>query len=481
MEKILNFIGGEFRPPRSGEFFEKDEPAKGKPYLLVPDSDERDVADAVAAAKAAAPAWAAMPTERRSRILNKLADLLERDGEELARAESRDNGKPISLSRAVDAPRGAANFRFFAAGAVAFHGESFVTDTRALNYTEYQPVGVVATISPWNLPLLSLTWKIAPALATGNAVIAKPSEVTPMTAHLLCERAREAGLPPGVLNVVHGTGPKAGGPLTMHPDVRAISFTGSTATGRRIAESTAGSFKKLSLEMGGKNANVVFADCDFEKAIEGTLRSSFLNQGQVCLCGSRILVERAIYEKFRDALVARAKAMRVGDPFDEKTEQGALVSRAHREKVVACLKIARDEGGKFLCGGEAVKPAGDCADGFFLAPTLIEGLGPATRTNQEEIFGPVATLAPFDTEEEALAIANDVRYGLSASVWTTNVARATRVSRRLECGIVWVNTWNFRDLRTPFGGIKESGVGREGGMEALRFFTEVKNVCLATE
>lgn len=481
MEKILNFIGGEFLPPRAGHFLENDEPALGRPYSLVPDSDETDVEEAVRAAAAAFPEWSATPVETRSRLLLKLADLLARDLDEFARAESRDNGKPMALARAMDIPRSEANFRFFASAIVSFHGESYHSDRRALNYTEHSPLGVVACISPWNLPLYLLTWKLAPALAAGNTVVAKPSEVTPMTAYLLCKRAVEAGLPPGVLNVVHGTGLRCGGPLTLHPAVKAISFTGSTATGRRIAETTAGQFKKLSLEMGGKNANIVFADADFERALETTVRSSFLNQGQICLCGSRILVERPIYEKFRDALVERARALTPGDPLLDSTQQGALVSRPHFEKVISCLNTAREEGGRVLCGGEPHRLPGAHTNGFFLAPTLIEGLGPQSRTNQEEIFGPVATLTPFDREEEAVRLANSTRYGLSASVWTRDLSRAHRVASRLESGLVWVNTWMFRDLRTPFGGVKESGLGREGGVDALRFFTEVKNICIALE
>jgi aminomuconate-semialdehyde/2-hydroxymuconate-6-semialdehyde dehydrogenase len=348
-----------------------------------------------------------------------------------------------------------------------------------LNYTESSPLGVIGCISPWNLPLYLLTWKIAPALVTGNTVVAKPSEVTPMTAYLLSRRAHEAGLPPGVLNIVHGLGPKVGEPMIAHPLVKAISFTGSTLTGRKIAQSAAATFKKVSLEMGGKNANVVFADCDFEKALETTLRSSFANQGQICLCGSRIFVEKSIYNKFRDELVARTKKLKQGDPLKAETEQGSLVSKVHWEKVLACVKKAKDEGGKILCGGEIPKLDAELAKGYYLEPTLIEGLDHLSQTNQEEIFGPVATLIPFDKEEDAIAMANSTRYGLSASVWTQDVKRAHRVARRLDSGLVWVNTWMMRDLRTPFGGVKESGIGREGGMDALRFCTEVKNICIS--
>lgn len=481
MEKILNFIGGEFREPRSGRFVDNVDPSRGKPYSLLADSDAADVEAAVAAAREAFPAWSRTPAGKRAQILNRMADLIQERFAEFVRAESRDNGKPVSVAAEVDIPRSQTNLRYFASAIVQFHGESFQTDTRAINYTEYSPLGVVACISPWNLPLYLLTWKVAPALAAGNTVVAKPSEVTPMTAFLLCQVAKDAGLPPGVLNMVHGTGPNVGTPLTSHPDVKAVSFTGSTATGRRIAEVTAGRFTRVSLEMGGKNANIVFADAPFEKALETTVRSSFANQGQICLCGSRIFVERPIYEKFRDALAAKARALRHGDPLDENTQQGALVSAAHYEKVLGHLRGAIERGGKVVCGGERPKLAGELAGGYFLQPTLIEGLPASDVANQEEIFGPVATLIPFDREDEVIAMANGTRYGLAASVWTSDLQKAHRVARSLESGLVWLNTWMLRDLRTPFGGVKESGVGREGGMEALRFFSEVKNVCLAME
>lgn len=479
MEKILNYIGGEFVPPLSGKFVENVEPASGRAYNLIPDSDEKDVIKAVTAAKLAFPAWSETPVAERSRILFRMADLIRDDLKNLAESESRDNGKPVSLSSTLDIPRSEANLRFFASAITQFHGESFVSDTHALNYTTSAPLGVVACISPWNLPLYLFTWKVAPALAAGNTVVAKPSEVTPMTAYLFSKIAQKAGLPPGVLNVVHGTGPRVGGPLTTHPEIKAISFTGSTQTGRTIAESTARQFKKLSLEMGGKNANIIFADADFEKALETTVRSTFSNQGQICLCGSRILIEKSIYNKFRDRLVERAKNLKMGDPLDPKTEQGALVSKAHWQKVMACIETAKKEGGKILCGGGPGKMSGHLAQGFYIEPTLIEGLDAFCSTNQEEIFGPVATLMPFENENEAIEMANSTRYGLSASVWTSDVKKAHRVAAKLDSGLVWVNTWMFRDLRTPFGGMKESGIGREGGMEALKFFSETKNICVS--
>ncbi len=478
MEKILNYIGGEFVPPISGKFEENIEPARGQAYSLIPDSDEKDVERAVTAAKKAFPAWSQAPVAERSKILMKMADLINENLKSLAEAESRDNGKPVSLSMSLDIPRSEANLRFFAAAITQFHGESFVSDTKAVNYTTSIPLGVVACISPWNLPLYLFTWKIAPALAAGNTVVAKPSEVTPMTAYLFTKLAQKAGLPPGVLNVVHGTGAKVGGPLTSHHDIKAVSFTGSTLTGRKIAEGTAGQFKKLSLEMGGKNANIIFADADLEKALETTLRSTFSNQGQICLCGSRILIEKGIYNKFRDRLVEKAKKLKIGDPLKSETEQGALVSKAHWEKVMGCIETAKKEGGTVLCGGRAAKVEG-FSHGYFIEPTLIEGLDERSFTNQEEIFGPVATLIPFENVHEAVEIANSTRYGLSASIWTTDVTKAHAVAALLDSGLVWVNTWMFRDLRTPFGGMKESGVGREGGMEALKFFSETKNICIS--
>lgn len=476
--KILNLIGGELLAPQTGRYLDNFEPAKGSVYSQVPDSGSEDVACAITAAKKAFPGWSATPVAVRSKYLQKLSNLIERDLDSLAIAEARDSGKPVSLAKSLDVPRSATNLSFFASAISEFTGETFTTDTRAINETVFSPLGVVACISPWNLPLYLFTWKIAPALAAGNTVVAKPSEVTPMTAFLFSKLVIEAGLPPGVVNIVHGTGPGVGEPLIKHPDVKAVSFTGSTATGRRIAEQTSSTFKKVSLEMGGKNANIIFADADFDKALETTVRSSFSNQGQICLCGSRIFIERSVYARFRDALVEKARALKIGDPLNPQTEQGALVSKSHWEKVTLAISEARKAGGKVLCGGKV--PEG-FASGYFLEPTLIEGLDHMCATNQEEIFGPVATLIPFDSEDEVIEMANSTRYGLSASVWTTNRERGERVARKLESGIVWINTWMLRDLRTPFGGIKESGVGREGGMYALRFFSEVKNICVAVE
>ncbi len=477
MEYLSNYIDGALCAPLHQGWIDNINPATGEVFSRVPDSDADDVDKAVAAAEKAFPAWSGLPAEERSRWLLRLARLIDRHAEALARDESTDNGKPVALARRVDIPRAAKNFRFFATAILHAATEAHPTP-EALNYTLRQPLGVVGCISPWNLPLYLFTWKIAPALAAGNCVVGKPSEVTPLTAFRLAELCLEAGLPPGVLNIVHGYGAKAGAALVAHPRVQAVSFTGGTRTGATIARAAAPQFKKLSLELGGKNPNILFADCRYDEALETAVRAAFTNQGEICLCGSRIFVERPLYARFRDDFVRRVEALRVGDPLDEGTDVGAVVSEAHLEKILSYIELANDEGGTVLCGGHRVRLEGRCAGGFFVAPTVIEGLGPDCRVNQEEIFGPVATLIPFDTEEEVLAWANGTPYGLAAILWTENLSRAHRLAARLEAGIVWVNCWMLRDLRTPFGGMKQSGVGREGGWEALRFFTEAKNVCI---
>ena len=478
MEHLKNYINNELVEPTSKKYLDNYEPATGQVYSLVPDSDERDVERAVAAAERAFPNWSITPAPERSRILQRIADLIAQNLDSLARAESIDNGKPLTLAKRMDIPRAATNFSFFASAIIHFSSESHAMEDAALNYTLRKPLGVVGCISPWNLPLYLFTWKIAPALASGNCVIGKPSEITPMTAYLLSKLCQEAGLPPGVLNIVLGNGPKVGAAICAHPKIPAISFTGGTKTGIEIARVAAPMLKKLSLELGGKNPVLVFADCDYPNMLETTIRSAFTNQGEICLCGSRVFVERPIYEKFKNDFVARTKQLKVGDPLVEDTDQGAVVSQPHKAKVLSYIELAKQEGGQILCGGHDVKLNGRCTDGWFIAPTVIEGLSYDCRTNQEEIFGPVVTIMPFDSEDEVLDYANSTPYGLASILWTQNLTRAHRISDQLKSGIVWVNCWMVRDLRTPFGGMKQSGIGREGGLEALRFFTEPKNVCI---
>ncbi len=478
MMYIRNYIDGALTDALTGAWLPVREPATGGVYAMAAESAGADVDAAAEAAHRSFPGWSATPAEERSRVLRRVADLIESRLEEFAQAESRDSGKPVWLACELDIPRAARNFRFFATAILHSSTDAHQTDGEALNYTLRQPVGVAGCISPWNLPLYLFTWKIAPALAAGNCVVAKPSEITPCTAFMLSEVCIEAGLPAGVLNIVHGLGSAVGAAITAHPAIPAISFTGGTATGAEIARTAAPMFKKLSLELGGKNPTLIFADCDFDDTLNTVLRSAFSNQGEICLCGSRIFVERALYTRFRDAFVERVRALTVGDPFDDATALGALVSRQHMEKVLSYIALAREEGGTVLCGGERLRLEGRCEDGWFVSPAVIEGLSFSCRTNQEEIFGPVVTLTPFDSEEEALAMANSTPYGLAASVWTGDLRKAHRTAAGIQAGIVWINCWMLRDLRTPFGGVKQSGVGREGGWEALRFFTEAKNVCV---
>ncbi|NND71736.1 MAG: aldehyde dehydrogenase [Rhodothermales bacterium] len=476
MQRYRNYIGGEFRESESGGRIPVIEPATGQEFSTIPDSTPEDVASAVSAASEQKE-WSSIGGEARSRVLNRIAEGIEARLEELALLESCDNGKPVHVARSVDIPRSARNFRFFASAAVQFGSDAYANgDT--VNYSINHPLGVVGCISPWNLPLYLFTWKIAPALAAGNSVVAKPSEITPATASVLAEICSEAGLPAGCLNIVHGYGHTVGDAITGHPDVKAISFTGSTATGRLIAAKAAAAFKKVSLEMGGKNPVLIFDDCDFDRMIETTIRSSFSNQGEICLCGSRIYIQRPIYEKFKTEFVKRTRRLTVGDPRDDTSDLGAIVSADHLDKVQRYVELAKTEGGAVLTGGSRILPEGRCSGGWFFGPTIIEGLPNDCRTNQEEIFGPVVTIAPFDTESEALAMANESAYGLASVIWTNDVSRAHRLASRINSGIVWINCWMVRDLRTPFGGVRESGLGREGGYHAMRFFTEPKNVCL---
>lgn len=479
MTTVGNYIAGVSRSAGSGSCLTDVEPATGRTLANIPDSDAGDVAKAVAAAETAFPAWAATPAGERSRILMRIADLIDAHAEELARMESVDTGKPLALARTLDIPRASLNFRFFATAILHTRSDAHHTDSTALNYTLRRPRGVVGLITPWNLPLYLLSWKVAPALAAGNTAVAKPSELAPLTAARLGDLCSEAGLPPGVLNLVHGTGSSAGAALVTHSSVKTISFTGGTVTGRAIAESVAGEFKKLTLEMGGKNPAIVFADADLEQAVNGVVRAGFTNQGQICLCGSRVLVESSTYDRFMEGFLPAVRALRVGDPLDPTTEIGAVVSAAHRSKIEQAIGTAREEGGRIECGGG--RPGGlpeRCRDGYFIEPTVITGLGMGCRTNQEEIFGPVVTVSRFENEAEAVALANQSRYGLAASVWTRDLARAHRVADQVRCGTIWVNTWLLRDLRVPFGGMGQSGLGSEGGDEALRFFTDTKNVCI---
>lgn len=476
--EIQNYIGGQFTPPASGATMDNINPATGHAYGTIPRSDAQDVEAAVAAAKAAFPTWSTLPAAKRSEWLMKVANGIEARMEELALAESTDNGKPLSLARAVDIPRARDNFKFYATAILHDAYETHDMGIDGFNYTLRQPIGVAGCISPWNLPLYLFSWKIAPALAAGNTVVAKPSEVTPATAYLLSKILDEIDFPKGVLNLVHGLGGEAGAAIVEHPHTSVISFTGGTATGKAISKVAAPMFKKLSLELGGKNANIIFDDCDFEEALKTSVRSSFANQGQICLCGSRIYVQRGIYEKFKAAFIERVKGLTVADPMSDEARMGAIVSKDHLEKVLSYIELAKEEGGTLLHGGHRVQLEGRCQEGYFIAPTVFENLPATCRTNQEEIFGPVVTLTPFDTEEEVLALANGTSYGLASTIWTTNLQVAHRMAAGIHAGIIWVNCWLLRDLRTPFGGVKHSGVGREGGFEALRFFTEPKNVCI---
>ena len=477
MEQLTNFINGKFMQPKTEEYLDVFEPATGQVYSKVPNSSSTDIDVAFQAANAAFPGWSELTVTDRSQYLHKIAELLEHQLDDFANYESRDTGKPVTIAQSVDIPRAIANFRFFGEYGPTFKFNSELNSDQSENRVVHAPLGVVGCISPWNLPLYLFTWKIAPALMAGNTVLAKPSEITPYTAYKLGEICVDANLPAGVLNIIHGQGITAGDALINHKGVPAISFTGGTATGKIIAQKTAASFKKLSLEMGGKNPAIIFTDCNYNKMLETVVQSSFSNQGQICLSSSRILIQTEIFQRFKKDFIGKVNKLIVGDPQDHESNLGAVSSKNHFEKIMNYIELAEKEGGKILFGGKALILSGRCKKGWFIEPTIIEGLNNNAKTNQEEIFGPVVTLIPFDNEEDAIQIANESDYGLSATIWTEDKERATRVSNQVEAGVIWVNCWLVRDLRTPFGGMKQSGMGREGGSEALRFFTEQKNVC----
>lgn len=479
MEKLNNFIFGEYVVPASGHYLDNYNPATGKVYSQVADSEVKDLNHAVSVAKTAFQTWQQVGFKERAEILHRVADLIDQNCEALARAESFDQGKPYQLAKSLDIPRASENFRYFASLILQSTNQASLMDSHAMNYVHRKPVGIVGLISPWNLPLYLLTWKIAPALAAGNCVVCKPSELTSKTAHMLGAILNQAGLPKGVCNIILGLGSKVGAALVAHSDVPAISFTGGTLTARAIIEGSAPQYKKLSLELGGKNPNIIFADCDLDKCIETTIRSSFLNQGEICLCGSRILVEEKIYNQFIERFIKQVSELKVGDPFHEATFMGALVSASHLKKVEGFIERVTKDGGQILTGGVRPDLPQEFKDGYFLRPTVIAGLHSKCEAMQEEIFGPVVTVSVFKNDEEALSLANDTRYGLSASVWTSNLTRAHVFSQKLEVGQVWVNTWMKRDLRVPFGGVKASGIGREGGIDSLDFFTEKQNICIS--
>ncbi len=477
LSTIQNYINGQLVPAQSGQYLDLIEPATGATYGRIARSDAEDIHTAVDAADRAAKLWREIGVKQRANYLRALADGIEQNLDAFAEAESKDTGKPLSLTKSVDIPRSIENLRFFADAALQWGSKAY-SGQAGINYVLNKPAGIAACISPWNLPLYLFTWKIAPALAAGCTVVAKPSELTPMTAYMLSEVCIKVGLPKGVFNITHGLGGEAGASLVANPKIKRVSFTGGTATGKIIAKACSERLTKYSLELGGKNPVLIFDDVDLDKAVSLAVRAGFTNQGQICLCGSRLYIHERIYEAFRERFVEAVKAMKVGDPCDQSTQQGSLISNDHMIKVLGSIEQARSLGANILCGGKKLSPSGRCENGYFIAPTVIEGLSADAGPQKHEIFGPVVTLTPFSSESEVIDLANDSTYGLSSVVMTNDISRAHRVAEALDVGIVWLNGWMVRDLRTPFGGFKNSGVGREGGFHALEFFADQTNVCI---
>ena len=476
--QIYNYINGEFILPTSGKMLDDINPATGQIIAQIPDSNDDDVAKATMAARRALPDWRGLSKDERINWLNKIAQALEDRTEDIAKTESMDTGKPIGLARRVDAARSISNFRFFAQHA-SQQTENKFTMADATNYVIRKPVGVVGLITPWNLPLYLLSWKVAPALVMGNTIVAKPSEMTPLTANLLAQTLDDIKFPKGVVNIVHGLGPIAGQAILEHPDITAISFTGGTETGKIVARTAGPMFKKLSLELGGKNATIILDDADLDVAANGAAKAAFTNSGQVCLCGSRVLIDTKIYDVFVPKFIAAVAAMKVGNPDDESTDIGSVISQQHMEKVQSYIELAKQEGGRIAYGGQRIIPKQpSLCNGSFICPTIIENLSITSRCATEEIFGPVVTLHRFDSDEQAIEMTNSTQYGLAGSIWTTNTSRGKEFAKQVDSGILWVNTWLHRDLRTPFGGVKNSGVGREGGDWSLNFFSELSNICV---
>ncbi len=477
MEIVKNFISGEFSMGRSNDRIDLYEPATGKIYGYLNDSNIEDVNSAIAAAKAVFPLWSKLTVKDRSEFLINISKEMSLRLNTFSKYETRDTGKPISLSNNLDIPRAIENFQFFADYIRKYNFTEHLNNNKSKNKIQRSPLGVVCCISPWNLPLYLFTWKIAPALASGNTVVAKPSEIAPYTAYMLGDVCNRVGLPKGVLNIINGRGSTVGNHIVSHKEIKAISFTGGTSTGKKIYENASSPLKKLSLEMGGKNPAIIFDDCDYELMINNLVRSCFLNQGQICLCSSRLLVQKTIYNRFKEDFCKKVSQLVIGNPLELDTEFGAISSKDQYKKIINYIALARKEGARVLIGGNKVKLNGLCTNGWFIEPTILEGLDQRSRLNQDEIFGPVVTLQSFNSIEQAIDIANDTIYGLSSTIWTKDIEKGMDISKQIDAGVIWINSWLIRDLRTPFGGMKHSGFGREGGNEILNFFTEQKNIC----